>query len=95
MANNKPRRHVKTVTITLRCSNCGAHEELRSTLVETVEAIKRGWGSFGSAIYCPACTETWDERNPGRPLACEADTFFVISNLFHKERRMQSHERMD
>lgn len=53
----------------------------------TVNAIKEGWNSFGSALYCPECVKTWDERNDGRKLAGERNTFFAIMRLFMEAKK--------
>ena len=69
--------------INIMCSCCGNHETVSNRKVSnTVDLIKRGWGSCGSALYCPECTRTWKERNGDRPMADERNTFFVILNLF-------------
>lgn len=69
--------------VDIMCSCCGNHETVSNRKVSnTVDLIKRGWGSCGSALYCPECTRTWKERNGDRPMADERNTFFVILNLF-------------
>lgn len=69
--------------IDIMCSCCGNHETVSNRKVSnSVDLIKRGWGSCGSALYCPDCTRTWKERNGDRPMADERNTFFVILNLF-------------
>lgn len=71
------------MTIDIMCSCCGNHETVSNRKVSnSVDLIKRGWGSCGSALYCPECTRTWKERNGDRPMADERNTFFVILNLF-------------
>ena len=71
------------MVITITCSCCGAHREISNEKMEyTVKAIKDGWGSFGSALYCPKCTAAWDERNPDRPMPGEKNTFWVIAKQF-------------
>ena len=72
------------ITIRLQCSNCGATETITNRIDEAEKAIKSGWGSYGSALYCPECSKTWDERNPGRPMADEGNTFWVITALIHR-----------
>lgn len=54
------------------CSNCGATETVVPQ--DITAAIQQGWGSYGSAIYCPQCKATWAKRNPGRPMADKLDT---------------------
>jgi hypothetical protein len=69
--------------IDIMCSCCGNHETVSNRKVSnSIDLIKRGWGSCGSALYCPECTRTWKERNGDRPMADERNTFFVILNLF-------------
>lgn len=69
--------------VDIMCSCCGNHETVSNRKVSnSVDLIKRGWGSCGSALYCPECTRTWKERNGERPMADERNTFFVILNLF-------------
>jgi len=69
--------------IDIMCSCCGNHETVSNrTVSNSIDLIKRGWGSCGSALYCPECTRTWKERNGDRPMADERNTFFVILNLF-------------
>lgn len=69
--------------INIMCSCCGNHETVSNRKVSnSIDLIKRGWGSCGSALYCPECTRTWKERNGDRPMADERNTFFVILNLF-------------
>lgn len=69
--------------IDIMCSCCGNHETVSNRKVsDSIDLIKRGWGSCGSALYCPECTRTWKERNGDRPMADERNTFFVILNLF-------------
>lgn len=69
--------------VDIMCSCCGNHETVSNRKVSnSIDLIKRGWGSCGSALYCPECTRTWKERNGDRPMADERNTFFVILNLF-------------
>lgn len=54
------------------CSSCGNSEDIKPN--EITDAVLRGWGSYGSALYCPECSRTWDERNKGRPMASALNT---------------------
>ena len=74
----------KKITVRLQCSNCGTTEIIKNRIDETEKAIRSGLGSYGSALYCPKCSETWDERNPGRPMADERHTFWIIAALIHR-----------
>lgn len=74
---------MKIKTITITCSCCGNHRKLLNDKLENVvKAIKDGWNSCGSALYCPSCSATWDKRNPGRPMAGEKNTFWLIAEHF-------------
>lgn len=70
------------MVIDIQCSCCGNHESLKNSIDATVEKIKSGWGSCGSALYCPKCSKEWKERNGERPMGDERNTFLVITNLF-------------
>lgn len=71
--------------IYLQCSNCGAKRRVSNRGMQyTGNAIRQGWGSYGSALYCPECSKTWDKRNPGRPMASTANTFWVIAMAFKR-----------
>ena len=72
--------------ISVQCSNCGKRRRISNKKVEyTVNAIKEGWGSFGSAIYCPECSKTWSDRNE-KPMADEKNTFLLIMNHILKAK---------
>lgn len=47
---------------TIQCSNCGMQKEMDNRRSPSI-AVEEGWGSFDSALYCPACSATWYERN--------------------------------
>jgi hypothetical protein len=64
----------------IQCSNCGASKEFRFNSGKVLEAINEGWGSYGSALYCPECTKTWYERND-KDLADKVNTMSVIYDL--------------
>ena len=68
--------------INIYCSCCGNRRGVSNKKVEyTINAIKQGWGSCGSALYCPECSKSWRERN-NKPMADERNTFFVIMSVF-------------
>lgn len=49
------------------CSRCGNTHSFRYSAENVGAAVyEMGWGSYGSALYCPECSKTWDERNKGR-----------------------------
>ncbi len=69
------------MTINLCCSRCGANQNISYTTASVLKAVKDGWGSYGSALYCPACSATWGDRNHNRPMADEDNTFTAIDRL--------------
>lgn len=72
--------------IDVQCSCCGNHIKLSNKKIQyTVDLIKSGWGSCGSALYCQECSKTWKERNGNRKMADERNTFFIIMRLFYDE----------
>lgn len=63
----------------IMCSCCGnTHSFTYSAENAFCAVYKLGWGSFGSALYCPECTKTWAVRNPGRPMPGADNTVRVI-----------------
>ena len=62
---------------TLTCSNCGMSQNIRADGLAA--AITSGWNSYGSALYCPDCSSTWDKRNRGRPMAGVLNTAQLIA----------------
>ena len=64
----------------IMCSCCGHRSKQfkydRYRRIEPAdEIVKAGWGSVGSAFYCPKCVKTWEERNgKDRPLWGEQHT---------------------
>lgn len=63
----------------LTCSCCGAHSRhLKRSLNYAVELADEGWRNYGTAMYCPSCSETWSERNPGRNLSSYPITVTAI-----------------
>lgn len=79
--------------INIDCSCCGNRRRISSKKMEyTVNAIKQGWGSFNSALYCPECSKSWRERN-NKPMADEKNTFFVIMSVFM--RTMNAKDRLE
>lgn len=65
----------------IQCSNCGSRRVLNAA-ADSLDAVKEGWGSFGSALYCPACSASWGVRNNGRPMADQENTIRVILTAF-------------
>ena len=65
--------------ITIQCSNCGSSRTIRNSMQSAINCVEDGWGSFGSAFYCPDCVKTWDERND-KPLSGKNYTFLMVMN---------------
>jgi len=61
----------------ITCSNCGVHRALDAHK-DPADAIRAGWNSCGDALYCPECSRTWSERNPGRAMSSLENTYFKI-----------------
>lgn len=72
----------------ITCSNCGLSVYFRTTSGNIRKYIKAGWGSFGSALYCPECTKTWHERNT-HELASDRNTMFVMKGIYEKNRAIR------
>lgn len=74
----------------ITCSNCGARQRFKYSATNVNNLIALGWNSFGSALYCPKCVETWkeqEERNDtGRPLAGSENTISVIDDWAEMQR---------
>lgn len=47
----------------IQCSNCGRIKGFRFSKKQTTQLVQDGWNSFGNALYCPACSSAWAERN--------------------------------
>lgn len=77
--------------ITLQCSNCGNSRNVRNSMKSAMKCVEDGWGSFGSAFYCPNCVKTWDERN-NKPLSGKNDTFVRIMNKLLEQLRGKNDE---
>lgn len=76
------------MTIDVMCSCCGNHQKLSNERIsDTADLIHSGWGSCGSALYCPECSKTWKDRNANRKMADERNTFLVIMNLFYDAKK--------
>lgn len=72
----------------ISCSRCGADKEFRySTGNVLCTVYTQGWRSYGSALYCPECSSTWDERNKGRPLPGPENTIALIDILYQRSKK--------
>lgn len=70
----------------IQCSNCGARQRFKYSAANVNNLIAFGWNSFGSALYCPKCVETWEERNgTNRPLAGRENTISVIDDWAERQ----------
>ena len=62
----------------IQCSRCGKRRRLTTSRRESLDrAIQKGWGSCGTALYCPECSKTWNQRN-SKPMSSEANTFHQL-----------------
>lgn len=66
----------------IQCSRCGATMSFAYNAGHVIGATRAGWNSYGSALYCPECSATWEERNKGRPLAGPENTIDVIDGMY-------------
>lgn len=66
----------------IQCSRCGATMSFAYSAGHVIGAVRAGWNSYGSALYCPECSSTWDKRNKGRPLAGHENTIDVIDGMY-------------
>lgn len=73
----------ETMKYTIQCSNCGVKKEMDSGKFAGV-AVEEGWGSFGAALYCPACSATWNERNE-KPMSNAVNTLFRIVDTYRAQ----------
>lgn len=72
----------------ISCSRCGAGDEFRYSTRNVLCAVyTKGWRSYGSALYCPECSATWDERNKGRPLPRPENTIVLIDELYQRSKK--------
>lgn len=73
--------------MTIQCSNCGRTHSFSYSANNVLYAVYTlGWSSFGSALYCPECSNSWESRNRNRPQASPVHTIRVIDCLYQPER---------
>lgn len=81
------------MTIDVMCSCCGNHQKLSNKRIQdTADLIHSGWGSCGSALYCPECAKSWKERNGNRQMGDERNTFVAIMNMFFDAKKAEESE---
>lgn len=73
--------------LSIQCSNCGCHQSFAHDTTFPASVPNAGWGSFGRALYCPECTKTWNDRNPGRPMANKTNTMTAAMHHTHSQRK--------
>lgn len=73
----------------IQCSCCGYHQDFPNDKTWPISVTSAGWGSYGSALYCPECTRTWPERNPGRSMASNGNTL-IVAKLFVRNQKERS-----
>ena len=80
----------KLIKVLITCSNCGKNVRISNTIEETAKIITDGWRSCGSALYCPECIASWQERNGDRQYNDQTQTFWTIAE--HIRRQLNSEE---
>lgn len=73
----------------VQCSNCGAIKGFTYTASNVNKTIFQGWGSYGSALYCPKCVKTWHERN-NKNLSTNDNTIAVIDTIHERNKKRKS-----
>ena len=72
----------------ISCSRCGASRVFQYSAANVLNLVyTEGWRNYGSALYCPGCSATWDERNKGRPLPAPDAAVRVIDEWYHRSKR--------
>lgn len=74
-------------SVWIQCSNCGNSSRFAYTATNVMKHIREGWNSFGSALYCPACSKTWHERNKELKMHGEWNTMQVIDEWYDREHK--------
>lgn len=70
----------------VQCSNCGAIKSFTYTASNVNKTISAGWRSYGSALYCPKCVETWGERN-SKKIGSIENTITVIVAIHERNKK--------
>jgi len=73
----------------IECSNCGARQRFSYSAANVNSLIAFGWGSFGSALYCPECTATWHIRNKTKELDSKTSTIAVIDEWAERQEHRE------
>lgn len=56
--------------VEIQCSCCGQRDSVTTGPTGLDRCVEKGWNSFGSALYCPECSATWEERNGPNKSLC-------------------------
>lgn len=76
----------------IQCSRCGAIKGFTYTESNKRKTILEGWDSYGDALYCPDCANTWHERNgESKPLWGEEHTSEKINKIHEMNKRRRNH----
>ena len=62
------------MVVQIQCSNCGKIAGFEYTVENVLKKVEEGWGSFGHALYCPKCSETWSKRNKSKQMSVQYNT---------------------
>ena len=74
-------------SVRIQCSCCGNSTSFSYTATNVMKQIKEGWNSFGSALYCPICSKTWNERNKDKELNGKWNTMRLIDEWYDNQHR--------
>ena len=73
--------------LTIMCSCCGSKERIWYSASDVNDAVKRGWNSYGTVLYCPKCSATWEERNgTDRKMSGAENTVKLMDELAEKQK---------
>ena len=74
--------------VDIQCSNCGRIDRVSYRMDCITHTIKKGWNSFGNALYCPNCSKTWNERNKDKSLAGNWNTIRIIDEWYDRQNKI-------
>ena len=72
-----------------QCSNCGAHEQTSAWVGIPEGMFHLGYRAHGDVLYCPACVETWKERNGAEYDEQYKDAQHLFSVWWNRQVQMQ------
>ena len=75
--------------INYQCSNCGAHEQTSAWVGIPEGMFHLGYRAHGDVLYCPACVETWKERNGAEYDEQYKDAQYLFAVWWNRQVQMQ------